>query len=85
VLGSQQVLGDGDEERPRLVGVEAGGVGGVDGGVDAVQGGGQPRSGGQVHARGAGEHDRVVAEAPHRLNGPTAGQSGSTGYRDPHA
>jgi hypothetical protein len=65
-------------------GVEAGGVGDVDDGVDVVQGGGQPRSGGQIHTSGAGQHDRIVPKAPHRLDGPTADQSGPTGDRDLH-
>jgi hypothetical protein len=78
------VLADGGEERPYLVGVDARGVGDVDDGVDAVQRGGQPRVAGQVHADRPGEHQRVVPNAPHRLDGPTADQSGPTGDRDPH-
>jgi hypothetical protein len=84
VLGGQQVPGDRGEERPHLVGVHALGAGDVDDGLDAVHGGGQPCSGGQIHAGGAGEHDRVVPRASHRLDGRTSDQAGPTGDRDLH-
>ncbi len=51
LLGSQQVLGDGGEELPGLLGVPRGGVGRVDDCLDPGQGGVQTRPGSHVCPR----------------------------------